>query len=89
MAFGIEVGKKVTMCKTIIFLGIWLAFLTGCASLAGNELVGTETAVTPITFRPPAPTSVPTTVPTSVPTTAPTPMPPAFWYGVDASFLPS
>jgi hypothetical protein len=41
------VGKEFAMSKTIIFLGLWLALLTGCAVLTGNELGGTATAVPP------------------------------------------
>lgn len=55
------------MNKTIIFLGLWLALLTGCDSPAGNESAGTATPVPPTatqhaeaTAVPPAPKLPPT-----------------------------
>ncbi|MCA9873111.1 MAG: glycosyl hydrolase 53 family protein [Anaerolineales bacterium] len=83
------------------WLRIWflsVSLLTGCQvdapgyspDMVGNaaHVPPTETAVPPITFTQPALATVPTTVPTTMPTSVPTPTPRAFWYGVDASFLP-
>jgi WD40 repeat protein len=53
------------MSKTIIFLGLWLALLTGCASPTINESVGTATAVLTA-----APTITSTVTPTPVGPTA-------------------
>lgn len=62
------------MRKTIIFLGLWLALLTGCATSAGNESAGTATAVPPTVTLHTGETAVFT--PTSITTLAPTAVPP-------------
>jgi WD40 repeat protein len=58
------------MSKTIIFLGLWLALLIGCASPAGNESGGTATAVPPTATRHTGETVVLTPTASPLPTTA-------------------